>query len=116
MKLYQSFRPIPEDIELEGEKSTRVDGFSKHHSLATKLEFGGKRATALNRDCTSTKMKLQSENSNTTQINVRQTTETAANNTQRIEESSEDHRPTTERSGQQKHPTTEWTSFTKSHR
>ena len=35
----------------------------------------------------------QTENSNTTQINVWQTTETAANSTQRIEESSEDHRP-----------------------
>ena len=35
----------------------------------------------------------QSENSNTTQINIRQTTETADNNTQRTEESSEDHRP-----------------------
>ena len=35
---------------------------------------------------------LQSENSNTTEINIWQTTETAANSTQRIEESSEDHR------------------------
>ena len=34
----------------------------------------------------------QSENSNTTQINVPQTTETATNSTQRIEESSENHR------------------------
>ena len=36
---------------------------------------------------------LQSENSNTTQINVPQTTETAANSTQRIEESGEEHSP-----------------------
>ena len=35
----------------------------------------------------------QSENSNTTQINVPQTTETAANSTQRIEESGEEHSP-----------------------
>ena len=35
----------------------------------------------------------QSENSNTTQINICQTTEAAPNNTQRTEESSEHHRP-----------------------
>ena len=35
----------------------------------------------------------QLENSNTTQINIPQTTETAANSRQRIEESGEEHRP-----------------------
>ena len=36
---------------------------------------------------------LQSENSNTTQINIPQATETVANSTQRIEQSGEEHRP-----------------------
>ena len=49
------FRPVPEDIE-QKEKISQTWWVLKHHGQVMKLEFRGKRATALNRDCMSTKM------------------------------------------------------------
>ena len=54
-KKLSEFRLIPQDIELEGESQPDLMGF-KTPQQATKLEFGGKRATAFNRDCMNTKI------------------------------------------------------------
>ena len=86
------FRPILEDIELEGENQPDLMGFE---TLWPGNEVGlwGEEGNSPQQGLYEHQNEPQSENSNTTQINVWQTTETTVNSTQRIEESSEDHRP-----------------------
>ena len=86
------FRPIPEDVEPEGENQPDLMGFETPQP-GNKVGVPGEEGNSPQQGLYEHQNELQSENSNTTQINIQQTTETAANSTQKIEESSEDHRP-----------------------
>ena len=86
------FRPILEDIEPDGENQPDLMGFETPQP-GNEVGVWGEEGNSPQQGLYEHQNEPQSENSNTTQINIRQTTETAANNTQRTEESSEDHRP-----------------------
>ena len=86
------FRPILEDIEPDGENQPDLMGFETPQP-GNEVGVWGKEGNSPQQGLYEHQNEPQSENSNTTQINIRQTTETAANNKQRTEESSEDHRP-----------------------
>ena len=85
------FRLILEDVELEGENQPDLMGFETPQPGNEVGVWGGE-DNSPQQELYEHQNELQSENSNTTQINVRQTTETTANNAQRTEESSEHHR------------------------
>ena len=85
------FRPNLEDVEPEGENQPDLMGFETPRP-GNEVGVWGKEGNSPQQGLHEHQNEPQSENSNTTQINVRQTTETPASNTQRIEESSEDHR------------------------
>ena len=91
-KTLSEFRPIPEDVELEGENQPDLMGFKKPWP-GNEVGVWGEEGNSPQQGLYEHQNEPQSENSNTTQINVQQTTETIANSTQRIEESSEYHRP-----------------------
>ena len=86
------FRLIPEDVEPEGENQPDLMGFETPRP-GNKVEVWGEEGNSPQQGLYEHQNEPQSENSNTTQINVQQTTETTANSTQRIEESSENPRP-----------------------
>ena len=86
------FRPIPEDIEPEGENQPDLMGFETPRP-GNEVEVQGEEGNSPQQGLYEHQNEPQLENSNTTQINVQQTTETTANNTQRIEESSGNPRP-----------------------
>ena len=86
------FRPIPEDVEPQGETQPDLMGFETPwpgNEVGVRGEEGNSPQQGLHEH----QNELQSEDLNITQINVHQTTETAANNVLRTEESSEHHRP-----------------------
>ena len=85
------FRPIPEDLEPEGENQPHLMGF-KTPWPGNEVGVWGEEGNSPQQGLYEHQNEPQSENSNTTQINIRQTTETTANSTQRKEESNEDHR------------------------
>ena len=91
-KTLSEFRLIPEDIELEVENQPDLMGFETPRP-GNEVGVRGEEGNSPQQGLYEHQNELQLENSNTTQINIWQTTETAANSTQRIEESSEDHRP-----------------------
>ena len=91
-KTLSEFRPIPEDVEPEGENQPDLMGFETPRP-GNEVRVQGEEGNSPQQGLYEHQNEPQSENSNTTQINVQQTIETAANRTQRIEESSEDHRP-----------------------
>ena len=91
-KTLSEFQPILEDVEPEGENQPDLMGFETPRP-GNKVGVWGEEGNSPQQGLHEQQNEPQSENSNTTQINVQQTTETAANNTKRIEESSEDHRP-----------------------
>ena len=86
------FRPIPGDVEPEGENQPDLMGFETPWP-GNKVGVQGEEGNSPQQGLYEHQNELQSENSNTTQINVPQTTETATNSTQRIEESGEEHSP-----------------------
>ena len=85
------FRLIPEDIEPEEENQPDLMGF-KTPWPGNEVGVQGEKGNSPQQGLYEHQNEPQSENSNTTQINVRQTTETAANNAPRTEESGEHHR------------------------
>ena len=85
------FRPIPEDVEPEGENQPDLMGF-KTPQPGNEVGDRGQEGNSPQQGLYEHQNEPQSENSNTTQTNIRQTTETTSNSTQKIEESSEDHR------------------------
>ena len=91
-KTLSEFRPIPEDIEPEGENQPDLMGFETPRP-GNEVGVWGEEGNSPQQGLYEHQNGPQLENSNTTQINIRQTTETAANNAQRTEESSEHHRP-----------------------
>ena len=91
-KTLSEFRLIPEDVELEGENQLALMGF-KTPQPVNEVGVQGEEDNSHQQGLYEHQNEPQSENSNTTQINIWQTTETTANSIQRIEESREDHRP-----------------------
>ena len=91
-KTLSEFRLILEDVEPQGENQPDLMGFETPRP-GNKVRVWGEEGNSFQQGLYKHQNELHLENSNTTQINTRQTTEIAANNTQRIEESSEDHRP-----------------------
>ena len=86
------FRLILEDVEPEGENQPDLMGF-KTPWPGNEVGVRGEEGNSPQQGLYEHQNEPQSENSNTKQINVCQTTEAAPNNTQRTEESSEHHRP-----------------------
>ena len=85
------FRPIPEDVEPEGENQPDLMGF-KTPRPGNRVGVWGEEGNSPQEGLYEHQNAPQSENSNTTQINVWQTTEPTANSTKRIKEYSEDPR------------------------
>ena len=86
------FRPIPEDVEPEGETQPDLMGFKTPwpgNEVGVQGEEGNSPQQGLHKH----QNEPQLEDLNITQINVHQTTETAANDVLRTEESGEHHRP-----------------------
>ena len=86
------FRPILEDIEPEGENQPDLMGFETPQP-GNEVGVQGEEGNSPQQGLYEHQNEPQSENSNTTQIEVCQTTETDANNIPRTEESDEHHRP-----------------------
>ena len=89
-KTLSEFRLIPDDIKPEEENQPDLMDFETPwpgHEVGVLGEEGNSPQQGLHEH----QNELQSENSNTTQINVHQTTETAASNVPRTEESGEHH-------------------------
>ena len=78
------FRPIPEDIEPEGENQPDLMGFETPQP-GNKVGVWGEEGNSPQQGLYEHQNEPQLENSNTTQINIPQTTETATNSTQIIE-------------------------------
>ena len=91
-KTLSEFRPIPEDVKLEEENQPDLMGFETPRP-GNEIGVWGEEGNSPQWGLYKHQNEPQSENSNTTQKNVCQTTETTANNIQRAEDSSEDHRP-----------------------
>ena len=87
-EILSEFRPILEDVELEGEYQPDLMGF-KTPQPGNEVEVWGEEGNSPQQGLYEHQNEPQSENSNTTQINIWQTT---ANSTQRIEENSENPR------------------------
>ena len=91
-EMLSEFRPIPEDVELEGENQPDLMGFEMPcpgNEVGVQGEEGNSPQQGLHEH----RNEPQLEGLDTTQINVHQTTETAANNVPRTEDNGEHHRP-----------------------
>ena len=91
-EMLSKFRPIPEDVELEGEAQPDLMGFETPRP-GTEVGSRGEEGNSPQQGLHEHETQPQSEDLNITQINVHQTTETAVNDVPRTEESSEHHRP-----------------------
>ena len=91
-KTLSEFRPIPEDIEPEGETQPDLMGF-KTPQPANEIGSRGEEGNSPQQGLHEHQTQPQSEDLNITQINVHQTTEPALSDVPRTEESSKHHRP-----------------------
>ena len=90
-EILSEFRPILEDIEPERENQPDLMGFETPWP-GNENGVPGEEGNSPQQGLYEHQNEPQSENSNTTQVNVCQTTETAANNAQKPEERGEHHR------------------------
>ena len=92
-KTLSEFRPIPKDVEPEGEAQPDLMGFETPQSGNEVGVWGGEEGNSPQQGLHEHQPQPQSEDLNITQINVHQTTETAFNDVQGTEENNEPHRP-----------------------
>ena len=91
-KTLSEFRPILEDVEPEGENQPDLMGFETTWP-GNEVGVWGEEGNSPQQGLYEHQNEMQSENSNTTQIKICETIETAVNNVPRTEESGEHHRP-----------------------
>ena len=90
-KTLSEFRPIPEDVEPEGEAQPDLMGF-KTPQPGNEVGVWGKEGNSPQQGLHEHQPQPQTEDLNITQINIHQTTEIAINDIQGTEENNEHHR------------------------
>ena len=91
-EMLSEFRPIPEDVEQEGEAQPDLMGFKTPQS-ANRIESRGEEGNSPQWGSEEPQAQLDSEDLNITQINVHQTTGMGVNKVLRTEENTQSQRP-----------------------